>query len=253
MADGIALTGFIVAAFLFTLLWGRILWYFDEKSKRINRLVFYLMTFTRLTFPEIKSLVLSLIYYVFGVTGMLIFSMAYRIDLLKLFTFKFHFFPLILLGIIAEITLSIFSTHIYLKSVQGKRVNPFAEIHEAPWINGILKLPRALVPIAPVLGGLMEEIFFRGILLVILVTQLSISPMISILMVTGLFLVEQWIQLRTLAQRIMIGLGSFSISFIGGILVIYTGSIIPAAIAHMSFVIFYFGYSFKTSSGYSFK
>ncbi|HLP60471.1 MAG TPA: hypothetical protein VK186_16645, partial [Candidatus Deferrimicrobium sp.] len=80
-------------------------------------------------------------------------------------------------------------------------------------------------------------------LLVILVTRLAVSPFLAILLVTFLFLVEQWLQLRTAVQRIMIGFGSFAISLIGGILVIYTGSIIPAAVAHMSFVVFYFGYS----------
>lgn len=243
MPDWFSLTIFCAAAALFAVLWGRVLWYFDEKSNLLPRFIFYLMTFTRMTFPEIKSLLLSLIYYAFGMVGVLAFSLAYHLDITGIFGFRLHFIPLILLGIMAEISLANFFISIYLQGVRHKRINPFLEIQNSPWISGIMKLPRAFIPFAPVIGGLMEEFFFRGILLIILVTKLSLSPFPAIGIVTVLFLVEQWLQLRTAVQRIMIGFGSFAISLIGGILTIYTGSIIPAAVAHMSFVVFYFGFS----------
>ncbi|HLP58329.1 MAG TPA: hypothetical protein VK186_05840, partial [Candidatus Deferrimicrobium sp.] len=196
---------FIAAAGLFVVLWGRILWYFDEKSNLLPRFIFYLMTFTRMTFPEIKSLLLSLIYYIFGLVGILAFSFLYRIDMAGLFGFKIHFIPLIVLGIMAQISLANFFISIYLQGIKHKRINPFLEIQNSPWISGIMKLPKFFIPFAPVIGGLLEEFFFRGILLIILVTRLAVPPFLAILFVTFLFLVEQWLQLRTAVQRIMIG------------------------------------------------
>ena len=239
---------FSIAAIAFTIFWGRILWYFDEKSNLLPRFIFYFMTFTRMTFPEIKSLILSFIYYIFGLLGGLAFSFSYHIDIVRLFDFRVQFIPLILLGIMAQISLANFFISIYLKIMKHKRINPFLEIQNSPWISGILRLPKFFVPLAPVVGGLMEEFFFRGILLIILIMKLFVQPLMAIIFVTVLFLMEQWLQLRTPVQRIIIGLGSFAISLVGGILVIYTGSIIPAAIAHMSFVVFYFGYSTPTSA-----
>jgi hypothetical protein len=61
------LLGFIIAVTIFTIVWGRILWYFDEKTNLLPRFIFYLMTYLRMTFPEIKSLLLSIIYYSFGI------------------------------------------------------------------------------------------------------------------------------------------------------------------------------------------
>ncbi len=237
------LLGFIIAVTIFTIVWGRILWYFDEKTNLLPRFIFYLMTYLRMTFPEIKSLLLSIIYYSFGIIGILVFSISYHVDMAGLFHFRFLFLLLILLGIMAQVSLANLFISLYLKIIRHKRINPFFEIQNSPWISGIMRLPKFFIPFAPVIGGLLEEFFFRGVILIILVTKFTVSPLLAIGIITFLFMVEQWLQLRTAAQRIMIGLGSLAISFIGGILVIYTGSIIPAAVSHMFFVVFYFRYS----------
>lgn len=239
---------FFVAVVMFSIFWGRILWYCDEGSKGVTRVVFFLMTFTRRTFPEIKSMLLSIIYYVFGLFGILFFGFSYHVDVMQLFVFKWYYVWLSILGIIAEISLAHFLTNLYLKSMGEKRINPVMEVRNMPWISGILKMPRFFIPIAPALGGMMEEIFFRGVLLLILIRVLSVSSWLSIGFITLVFLIEQWIQLRTSVQRFMIGFGSFSISFIGGLLVLISGSIVPSILSHVSFVIFYFGYSLKSSN-----
>ena len=54
-----------------------------------------------------------------------------------------------------------------------------------------------------------------------------------------LFLLEQLVQLRTPFQAMIISGSCVAISLVGGLLVLQTGSVIPAALCHASFVIFF--------------
>jgi membrane protease YdiL (CAAX protease family) len=234
---------FIIASIVFTAAWGIVLWFFAEKSKLLTRFIFYLMSFTRKSFPEIRSIILSLVYFSAGILGVLVFAGIYHLDIPGMFTFQVRFIPLILLGITAEISLASFFIGVYIETLHDKRINPKTEIRDIPWIDGLCKLPPSLLAIFLVIGGLIEEFFFRGILLLILVKRMAVSPWAALGWVTILFLVEQLLQLRTKTQAAILGFGCIAISLVGGLLVLYTGSIIPAGLSHASFVIFFFGYS----------
>jgi len=236
---------FIIVSTAFTITWGKVLWFFAEKSKLLTKFIFYLMTFLRMPFPQIKSIMLSLIYFSFGILGALVFAGIYDLNIYDLFTFNLRFVPLIFLGIIAEISLTGLFVGIYLETLHDKRVDPGAEIRDIPWIDGIGKLPRLLFTPFLVTSAFLEEFFFRGILLFILVKKLSVPvpPWLALGWVTLLFLFEQLLQLKTRTQVAILSCGSFAISLVGGLLVLYTGSIIPAGLSHASFVIFFFGYS----------
>jgi hypothetical protein len=85
----------------------------------------------------------------------------------------------------------------------------------------------------------LEEIFFRGIILAILVRELRVNASIGIALVGDLFGFQQLVQLRTWYQAAIIGSSCISISLVGGMLALLTGGVVPAAIAHASFVVFY--------------
>jgi membrane protease YdiL (CAAX protease family) len=238
---------FISASTAFIIVWGKVLWFFAEKSRVLTKFIFFLMSFARMSFPGIRSVILSFIYFSVGILGIVGFAGIYNLDIYEMFTFNIGFIPLIFLGIIAEISLTIFFVSIYLGTRQDRRVNVHTEIRAIPWINGIGKLPGLLLSPFLVISAFLEEFFFRGVLLLILVKKLpaavSLPPWIALLLVTILFWIEQTVQLRTKTQVVIISCSCFAISLVGGLLVLYTGSIIPAGLSHASFVIFFFGYS----------
>lgn len=243
MPDSVTTLIFIIVATAFSIIWGRLSLYFHENPKLSTRLVFYLMSFSKMTSPEIKSIILGMNYILFGIIGGLLFTGIYNLSVSNMIGFDIQYVSLILMGIIAEISLTNFFVSIYMRFSQDKKVKPAVEIQNIPWVSGIAKSPKLLVPFAMAISGFIEEFFFRGILLLILVEKLLVPPWIALMLVAILFLLEQLMQLKSSIQMAVIGCGCIAISLVGGVLVLYTHSIIPAGLCHASFVIFYLGYS----------
>ena len=86
---------------------------------------------------------------------------------------------------------------------------------------------------------MLEETFFRGVLLLNLVTRFHVAPWGAILISGAAFLIQQLVQVKTLHQAAVITAGCVAISWIGGLSVIASGSFVPAALCHAAFVIFY--------------
>lgn len=75
--DLIATGWFLVVATLVAIAWGRALWYFDERSEALRRAVFFVLRFTARRAEEVRSLLLSLIYYTLGVLSFLLLMVVY--------------------------------------------------------------------------------------------------------------------------------------------------------------------------------
>jgi membrane protease YdiL (CAAX protease family) len=112
-------------------------------------------------------------------------------------------------------------------------------MNDVPWIKGVRQLPAGLAPLAAALGGMTEELFFRGVLQRILTGRLLVPALVAILIAGILFYFEQLLQVQTAFQAVVIGCSCVAISAIGGLLVVLTGSIWPALFAHASFVLFF--------------
>ncbi len=106
-------------------------------------------------------------------------------------------------------------------------------------MKGVRQLPARAVPLAAALAGSIEEIFFRGVVLRILTEYFMVPPLVALAIAGILFCLEQWIQVRTAFQALVIGCGCVAISTVGGLLVLLTGSVVPAAVCHASFVLFF--------------
>jgi hypothetical protein len=63
--------------------------------------------------------------------------------------------------------------------------------------------------------------------------------MIAIVVAGTLFVLQQLIQVQTPFQAMVIGSSCVAISLVGGLLVVFSGSILPALISHGSFVLFF--------------
>lgn len=240
MPDSIQVMLFLILASLYASAWAWALRHGAERSRRIRVWSMYLMGKFRLTQPQAQSLLLTAVYYLPGILGSLVFAGIYRLPLGELFSWQWSFIPITILGIIAEISLANLLVGFY---VGYTRINPFPEVQNIPWIGGLAVFPTGVMMGLLVASAFIEELFFRGVVLLILVNQLQITPFWALAFVTALFIIEQALQLKTAVQKAIISCSCLSISLIGCLLVLGTGSIVPAALSHMSFVVFFFGYS----------
>jgi hypothetical protein len=230
---------FFVAVLIVCALWGRILWFFADQFATFNSCVFFIMNFTRREYHEVKAILLSAIYYLFGLLAAsalwAMFGLGHPIGIGLSPTHV----PLIALGIIGQISLSNLLVTLYWAVAPIAPADGFVELKNIPWIRGIADLPPRLAPVAAGLGGVVEELFFRGIVLQIMIRELEMLPYPAIAVAGALFLFQQLLQVQTQFQAVLIGAGCIAISLVGGVLVVYTGSVMPALLCHASFVVFF--------------
>jgi membrane protease YdiL (CAAX protease family) len=253
MPNALALGAFLAAAITVSFGWGRALWYFTERSQATRRWVFFAMGYTCRQFGEVRALALGAIYYTLGLLASLLLALAFRLPVSSLISFKVSHIPLSLLGIVAEISLSNLLIDLSVRLTSTAGPERFAEIREIPWMKGLYQLPPAVVPLAAAGGGVVEEIFFRGVVLRIMSDRLSVAPMIAIAIAGTLFVFQQLVQVRTAFQAMVIGSSCVAISVAGGLLVALTGSILPAVISHGSFVLFFMSHGEASPDSYQAK
>jgi len=231
---------FLITTLIVCTLWGRVLWFFADYFRGFNSLVFHAMTFTRRSHGELKALFLGAIYYLFGLLAAFLLWAAFAFGQPIGFALSPMHVPLIVLGIVGQISLSNLLVSLYCELIPGRApAERLGELQSIPWIRGVMDLPPRLAPTAAALGGVVEEFFFRGVVLQVLVQQLRVPDFLAITVAGALFLLQQLLQVQTLFQAVLIGAGCIAISLVGGALVICTGSITPALLCHASFVVFY--------------
>jgi hypothetical protein len=231
------LGAFLSAGLVFAVVWGLSLWYFYEHSAT-RHLVLFAIAFTRRDSAEVRALVLSALYYGLGLLASLLFAVGFGLFIPRIFSFLPIYIPLIVLGIVAEISVSNLLVDVSCRA-NGWGPQKFAELREIPWIKGLRELPAKSVLVAAAIGGAVEELFFRGILLPILMEKMLVAPLWAVLICGALFTLEQLLQVRTPFQAIIILSGCVAISLIGGLTVVITNSVVPAVICHVAFVIFF--------------
>lgn len=234
-----AVSRFLVAATAVSVLWGLSLWYFAERSHMLRRWVFFAMTFTRRRPGEVRSVLLGAVYYGLGLLASILFACAFRLSVPALASFSAAHLGLVALGIVAEISLTKLFVDLGCQFMSPGRPERFVEVREIPWIQGLRELPAPAVPMFAALGGVVEELFFRGVLLRILTEKLLVAPPVAVTIAGALFFLEQAVQVRTAFQAMVIGSSCVAISLGGGLLVLLTGSAVPAIFCHACFVIFF--------------
>lgn len=237
--DLIATGWFLVVATLVAIAWGRALWYFDERSEALRRAVFFVLRFTARRAEEVRSLLLSLIYYTLGVLSFLLLMVVYRLPIAPTFACSPAILGLALVGLVGEMSLVTLLIDLACRVSGQGRPEQFAEIQEIPWMKSVGKLPVASRLMVTALGGAVEETLFRGAILRVLLDALHLTPALAILLSGGLFCLEQLVLVRTRFQALIILCACISISLVGGMLVVATGSVLPGLLSHASFAVFF--------------
>ena len=238
MAESLELLIFLAATILAATLWAKSLWYLDERSSQLQRVVFFLLSYTRRSAEEVRALLLSGVYYGLGLLLALVLAWIWRLPLVPLLQVDPSHVALVVLGVLAEISLA----HLLISAIFVVRPVPperFGEMQEIPWIAGLRQLSSLMRPLAAATGGMVEEVVFRGVVLAILLGPLQVPALGAVLLSAALFLFQQLLQVQTAMQRVIVGTGCVVISLIGGLLVVLTDSMIPAVLCHASFVIFF--------------
>lgn len=231
---------FLAAATAASLIWGRTLWYLAERSPWLRRVVFFLMGFTRRPMTQVKSLLLASIYCGLGLLAAGLFAIGFGLPGAQAIIPPWTgWFALALLGAAGEISLTNLLVDLVCRLPGVGGPQRLAEMNDVPWIKGVRQLPAGLAPLAAALGGMTEELFFRGVVQRILTDRMLVPALVAILIAGILFYFEQLLQVQTAFQAVVIGCSCVAISAIGGLLVVLAGSIWPALFAHASFVLFF--------------
>lgn len=228
---------FVVA--VFSVLWGKSV---DglAKSKIVNKFSLYLMNYFRNPLDKIKFFVIWFSYILISFAGTIICCSIYGLNLFKLL-FSDSACDIILytfIGFIFQFELS--SILLLIFSILKSDTNWYRVISEINWVKVSFNLPRKIRIIYPTSAALFEELFFRCSVFLVLLTKFSWVPLsISMLIVTAMFIVEQVVCTQNVKQAIAMSAGSLAISLAGCLMIVITGSIIPAIICHEMYVVFY--------------
>ncbi|MCP9210391.1 CPBP family glutamic-type intramembrane protease [Streptomyces sp. NEAU-Y11] len=118
------------------------------------------------------------------------------------------------------------------------RVDVPGEITRVQWISSILALPRHLHWVVPAVAALVEELVFRGAVL-LGIGATGGGFLFAATFSTVLFAVGQVVLVSTWVQAYVLGMSSLVLGTTGSLLTAATGSVLPALVLHMSFAGFY--------------
>jgi hypothetical protein len=239
MPESAAIAGaLLTSGALMSLVWGRALWYLDERSDVFRRAVYMAMGLSRRSHSEMRALMLAAAYYGLGLLAAISMAVAFDLPLARHVALTSSHGAAAVLGAIGEISLASLFVDL-LRRITHATPERFAEIDEIPWIVGIQQLPPGMAPVAAAMGGMVEELVYRGVVLLILTEQLNVAPSAAVLAAGALFCLQQLLQVRTTFQAMVVGSACVAISVVGGLLVVATSSVVPAIVSHASFVVFF--------------
>lgn len=106
------------------------------------------------------------------------------------------------------------------------------------WIREILVLPRQWRWVVPMSSAAVEEFYFRGIVLIGLLAY-GASPWHAIILSGLMFVAGQVVLTERALAAVVLGVSSAVLSVLCGLLVVVTGSVLPAILVHASFAGYY--------------
>jgi len=193
MRSPLTLGMFLAGAAVASLLWGRALWYFAERSQALRRWVFFLMGFTRRPLMEVRSLLLGVIYCGLGLLAALLFAVGFGLPVSGwIMPIKQSYLALTVLGAAGEISLANLLVDLICRIPGFGGPQRLAEMNDVPWIKGVRQLPPGVAPLAAALGGVSEEIFFRGVVQRILTDRFLAPALVAILIAGYSFTSSNW-------------------------------------------------------------
>jgi len=227
---------FLIIVTVASIFWGRInrIGY----SKFITSIVHFIMKYSKMNAELIRSYLVWSIYMFVGLVAAVALLLTYQVNLMRFLTLDPRYFTLIPLAFIAQNSLTGLMMHLLI--VANPTMDVFSELTRIPWVRYTLMMPRIMGVISPLGAAIFEEVFFRGAVFLVLINNFpQTGAYLPILVCTVLFVVQQVLQTDTLGQGLILLIGSTSISIVGCIATLYTGSFLPTLLCHAAYAFFY--------------
>ncbi len=207
-------------------------------SRFITSIVRFVMKYSKTNAELIRSYLVGCIYLLVGLVAAVVLLLAYQVNLLPYLNLDPTYLAVIPLTFIAQNSLT--GLMIGLLIVAKPSLNLFSELARIPWVSYTMLMPAIMRVLSPLGAAVVEEVFFRGGVFLVLLTRFpETGAYFAILVCTLLFVVEQVLQTDTLGQGLILLVGSTSISIVGCIAMLYTGSFLPALVCHPAYAFFY--------------
>ncbi len=227
---------FLVIVTAASIVWGRInrIGY----SKVIISIVRFIMKYSKMKADFIQSYLVWSIYMLTGLVAAVALLTAYQVNLLRFLTLDPRYFSVIPLAFIAQNSLTGLMMQLLLLAKPA--VNIFSELTSVLWVRYTLMMPGVMRVISPLCAAMIEEVFFRGAVFLILIKDFpQTGAYWSIFVCTALFVLQQVLQTDTLGQGLIFLVGSTSVSVVGCISILYTGSFLPTLLCHAAYAFVY--------------
>ena len=231
-----ALVLFLIIVTVASILWGRTnrIGY----SRVVTSAARFSMKYSQVNEDVIRSYLVWCIYMSAGLVGAVALLTAYRVDLLQFLALAPKYLWVIPLAFIAQNSLTGLMMQLWL--VARPRSDVFSDFTSILWVRYTLMMPRVMRMMAPLCAAVIEEVFFRGAVFLILIIRFPwIGVYWPIFVCTGLFVLQQVLQTDTIGQRVIFLVGSTSISVVGCLATLYTGSFLPTLVCHAAYAVVY--------------
>lgn len=236
MSNGLGLIVFLIIVTVASVVWGRIsrIGY----SKVIISVVRFIMKYSKMNADLIQSYLVWSIYMFAGLVAAVALLAAYRVNLLRFLALDPRYFLVVPLAFIAQNSLTGLMMQLLL--LARPRMDVFSELTSTPWVRYALMMPSVMRVISPLCAALIEEVFFRGAVFLVMIKDFpQAGAYWAISVCTALFALQQVLQTDTLAQGLIFLVGSTSISVVGCITILYTGSFLPTLLCHAAYAFAY--------------
>jgi membrane protease YdiL (CAAX protease family) len=227
---------FLIIVTVISIAWGRInrIGY----SKVITSIVRFIMKYSKMHAELIRSYLVWSIYMIVGLIAAVALLTAYRVNLIHFFALDPKYFIMVPVTFIAEN--SVTGLMMQLLLLARRTTDVFRELTSVPWVRYTLMMPHVMRVVSPLFAAMIEEVFFRGCVFLILIKHFpQTGAYWSIFVCTALFALQQMLQTDTLGQAMILLVGSTSISVVGCISILYTGSFLPTLLCHAAYAFVY--------------
>lgn len=225
----------LASAVVASVLWGRI--GRTAYSRAITSVLRFAMRYSRTNGEVIHSYLMWILYLAVGLIMSVVLLVAYQVNVLDFFGLESRYLPVIALTFIAQNALTGLAMGVALVV---RPFDVFSELTSIDWIKYTLMMRRTMRAVAPLCTAAVEELFFRGTVFLILIRKFpEIGAYWPIVVCTSLFVLQQILQTDTLGQCTIFVVGSTSISVVGCLAMLYTGSFLPAFVCHVAYAALY--------------
>lgn len=227
---------FLIIVTVASFCWGRInrIGY----SKFITAIVHYIMKYSRMNAELIRSYLVWSIYMCVGLFAAVASLLIYRVNIVCFLALDPRYLTLIPLAFIAQNSLTGLMMNVLVLAYP--MMNVIWELTTIPWVSYTLMMPGIMRMISPLGAAICEEVFFRGAVFLILIKHFpQTGAYFPIFVCTVLFALQQVLQTDTLAQGLILLVGSTSVAVVGCIVTLYTGSLLPTLLCHTAYAFFY--------------